>query len=94
MIKARLTVVVVDPVGVWWGLRWSADGKALIYGVERNGMTALIKQPLNGSPPEEIMSFDEDELFDFGYSYDGQSLAVTRGGWQHDVVLIRDFNRY
>ncbi|HET9528727.1 MAG TPA: winged helix-turn-helix domain-containing protein [Blastocatellia bacterium] len=75
-------------------LQWSADGKALIYGVERNGMTALIKQPLNGSPPEEIMSFDEDELFDFGYSYDGQSLAVTRGGWQHDVVLIRDFNRY
>ena len=26
MLKARLPVVVVDPVGVWWGLRVSADG--------------------------------------------------------------------
>lgn len=28
MVGAGLPVVVVDPVGVWWGLRSSADGKA------------------------------------------------------------------
>lgn len=28
MISAGLPVVVVDPVGVWWGLRSSSDGKA------------------------------------------------------------------
>ena len=71
-------------------LQWTADGRALIYAVERNGATALIKLALNGSPTEEIMRFDEDELFSFGFSYDGQFLAVTRGGWQHDVVLISD----
>jgi uncharacterized protein len=27
MIKAGLPVVVIDPVGVWWGLRASADGR-------------------------------------------------------------------
>jgi uncharacterized protein len=27
MLKAGLQVVVVDPVGVWWGLRSSADGQ-------------------------------------------------------------------
>ncbi len=27
IIKAGLPVVVVDPIGVWWGLRASADGK-------------------------------------------------------------------
>lgn len=27
MLKAKSHVVVVDPVGVWWGLRSSADGK-------------------------------------------------------------------
>src|SRR6266508_2729744 len=27
IIKAVLPVVVIDPVGVWWGLRASADGK-------------------------------------------------------------------
>ena len=26
LLKAGLHVVVVDPVGVWWGLRASADG--------------------------------------------------------------------
>ena len=75
-------------------LQWALDGKALIYGVERHGVTALIKQPLDGSRPEEIMSFDEDELFSFGYSVDGRFVAVTRGNWQHDVVLISDLNRY
>lgn len=27
MIQARAQVVIVDPVGVWWGLRTAADGK-------------------------------------------------------------------
>jgi uncharacterized protein len=27
LLKAALRTVVVDPVGVWWGLRASADGK-------------------------------------------------------------------
>lgn len=27
MLKSKLHVVVVDPIGVWWGLRTSADGK-------------------------------------------------------------------
>ncbi len=28
MIKAALPVVVIDPIGVWWGLRHDADGKS------------------------------------------------------------------
>src|SRR5271166_1543053 len=28
MIKAGLPVVVIDPIGVWWGLRHDADGKS------------------------------------------------------------------
>ncbi len=72
---------------------WTPDGKALIYGVENNGVTALFKQPLDGGPAEEVMNLKEDELFDYGYSPDGQSFAVTRGGWQYDIVLISNLNR-
>jgi Tol biopolymer transport system component len=61
-------------------LHWTADGKALIHEVDRNGSTAIIRRPLDGGLPREIVTFDEDALFDFGYSYDGQKLAVTRGG--------------
>jgi eukaryotic-like serine/threonine-protein kinase len=72
---------------------WTPDGQALIYAAERDGVTRLVKQSLSGGRTEEIMKF-EDELFDFGYSTDSQMLAVTRGGWQHDIVLIRDLNLY
>jgi Tol biopolymer transport system component len=75
-------------------LQWTDGGNALIYGIERNGVTSLIKQSLDGGPPEEIIDFAEDELFDFGYSFDGQSLAVTRGAWQHDIVLINGLNQF
>jgi Tol biopolymer transport system component/DNA-binding winged helix-turn-helix (wHTH) protein len=75
-------------------IQWTPDGKALIYAVEQDGGTAIVKQSLNGGPPEKVADFDEDELFDFGYSFDAQFLAVTRGGWQHDVVLISDLNRH
>jgi len=74
-------------------IQWTADGKALVYGIERNGPMAIMKQPLNGGPPQELLDFGEDELFDFGYSSNGESLAVTRGDWQHDIVLISDLNR-
>jgi Tol biopolymer transport system component/DNA-binding winged helix-turn-helix (wHTH) protein len=75
-------------------MQWTPDGRALIYAAERAGPTALVRQPLDGGLPEEIMDFGGDDLFDFGYSVDGRFLAVTRGEWQHDIVLISDLNRY
>lgn len=79
-----------DAPGARDRLQWTADGKALIYISGPNGMMVLKKQPLTGSAPTEILDFGEDNLFDFSYSFDGQFLAVTRGGWRHDIVLISD----
>ena len=75
-------------------MQWTPDGRALIYAAERAGPTALVRQSLDGGLAEEIMDFGGDDLFDFGYSVDGRFLAVTRGEWQHDIVLISDLNRY
>ena len=72
-------------------IQWTRDGKAVIYGTEHDGVTSIFRQPLSGDVPAVVMQF-EDELADFSYSQDGQSLAVARGGWQHDIVLIRDLN--
>jgi len=72
-------------------IQWTRDGKALIYGTEVDGVTSVYRQSLSGGGPTVVMKF-EDELADFSYSHDGQSLAVARGGWQHDIVLIRDLN--
>lgn len=72
-------------------IQWTRDGKGVIYGTEHDGVTSIFKQPLSGGAPAVVMKF-EDELADFSYSQDGQSLAVARGGWQHDIVLIRDLS--
>lgn len=79
--------------GRLWGYRikWTADGKALIYMTENDGTLNMMKQSLDGRPPEEVAKFDQNDLFDFDYSADGQ-FAVTRGAWKWDVVLINDLN--
>ena len=48
----------------------------------------MLGQSLNGDLIDDPLKLDTDELFDFGYSVDGQSLAITRGGWLSDIVLI------
>ncbi len=72
-------------------IQWTRDGKAVIYGTEHDGVTSILRQPLSGGQPTVVMKF-EDELADFSYSQNGQSFAVARGGWQHDIVLIRDLS--
>jgi hypothetical protein len=75
-------------------IQWTADGKGLIYSAQQDGTVALLKQSLDGGPPETIADFDQEGLIDFGYSSDGQLLAITRGKWQHDIVLISDLSQH
>jgi len=73
-------------------IQWMNDGTAVMYAGERGGRRAMLRQSLNGDLSEEPLSLDTDELFDFGYSVDGRSLAITRGGWLYDIVLISGLN--
>ena len=65
----------------------------MVCAAELNGSTVIIRQPLAGGQREEIARFDVGALNDFGYSPDGQFLAVTLDAWQNDIVLIGDLNR-
>lgn len=47
LLKAGLHVVVVDPIGVWWGLRSSADGK-------HEGLPITVLGGEHGDVPLEI----------------------------------------
>ena len=73
-------------------IQWMNDGTAVMYAGERAGRRVIMRQSLNGELSEEPLSLDTDELFDFGYSVDGRSLAITRGGWLYDIVLISGLN--
>ena len=81
------------PVGVKTNLRWTADGRALIYGVTQKGVTNLWAQPIDGSPPKQLTNFASERIFGFDVSRDGKQVALSRGTQSSDVVLISNFRR-
>jgi TolB protein len=74
-------------------LRWSVDGRALVYGVTRNGVTNLWAQPIDGSAPKQLTNFASERIFSFDFSRDGKQIALSRGTETSDVVLISNFKR-
>ena len=72
-------------------LRWIPDGRAIVYGVTRNGVTNLWAQPVDGSPPKQLTNFTSDRIFFFDFSRDGKQIALSRGTVTSDVVLIGNF---
>ena len=71
-------------------LRFSRDGKSVIYPVRENGADNLWEQPLDGSKGRLLTNFKAERIFDFHWSPDGRQLALVRGHTDTDVVLIRD----
>jgi eukaryotic-like serine/threonine-protein kinase len=71
-------------------VRFSHDGKAVVYPVRENGVDNLWLQPLDGSKGRQITNFASERIYDFHWSFDGKQLALVRGHTDSDVVLIRD----
>ncbi len=70
-------------------LRWSPDGKGLNYVVtDRSGVSNLWYQTLTGEKPEQITNFEDEQIFDYGWSIDGRQLACLRGRTWSDAVLF------
>jgi eukaryotic-like serine/threonine-protein kinase len=76
-----------------WGLlRFSPDGKGVVYPARENGIDNLWLQPLDGSKGRPLTNFTSERIYDFHWSFDGKQLAIVRGHTDADVVLIRDAN--
>ena len=71
-------------------LAWSPDSKALMYVDNRNGVSNLMSQSLDGRPPKQITNFTEGTIFNFAWSADGKQLFLARGEINSDVVLINN----
>ena len=99
--KERLAVVdiasgqakMLDFDHTRWGLlRFSPDGRAVVYPARENGVDNLWLQPLDGSKGRQLTNFTSERIYDFHWSFDGKQLAIVRGHTDSDVVLIRDNN--
>jgi eukaryotic-like serine/threonine-protein kinase len=71
-------------------VRWSADGRFIVYATLRGAAGKLWSQPLDGSPPRQLADFNPDQLFSFALSTDGRQLAFARGAVSRDIILITD----
>jgi TolB protein len=71
-------------------LKWTPDGKALLFSLSSGGVANIWMQPLSGAPPRQLTDFKADGMFRFDISPDGKTLVCARGGWKHDIVLIKN----
>jgi Tol biopolymer transport system component len=73
------------------GLEWTPDSSTLVYVQNRNGVSNIWSQPINGDPPKQLTNFKSDLIFRFALSRDGREFLLARGTRTRDVVLIRNF---
>jgi len=69
-------------------VQWTSDGRAIDYVSLRDGVSNIWRQPLDGSPPFQVTNFTDRRIFNFASSPDGKQLALSRGAFNRDVVLI------
>ena len=71
-------------------LRFSPDGKGIVYPIREKGVDNLWLQPFDGSPGHQITNFPALRIYSYQWSPDGKSLALVRGDSPTDLVLIQD----
>jgi Tol biopolymer transport system component len=74
-------------------IRFTRDGKSVVYPVREQDVDNLWLQPLDGSPGKQISDFKSEHILDFHWSFDGSQLGLLRGHTESDVVLLEESKR-
>jgi serine/threonine protein kinase/Tol biopolymer transport system component len=70
-------------------LRWSRDGRSLLYSVTQSSLSNVWSQPLDGGPPRQLTDFKEKLITTFNVAPDGK-LVCVRGVLPRNAALISD----
>ena len=71
-------------------LRFSPDGKGIVYPIREKGIDNLWRQSLDGSSGRQLTNFTSLKIYSYQWSPDGKSLALVRGDSPSDLVLIQN----
>lgn len=76
-------------------LDWTPDGKNLLYNASESFLDggSLWLQPLDGSPPKQVLEAKEDRVYHVAWSPDKQKLYLSRGKTVSNIVLITKNNQ-
>ena len=74
-----------------FGVRWTPNGRGLVYIHTEKLSSNLWVQPLDGGKPRPLTNFTGGEIHNYAFSIDGTRLFVARGYPIDDAVLIRNF---
>ena len=69
-------------------LRWSPDGKSIVYIVTKKGISNLWAQPTGGGKPQQITNFTSNRIYSFDFSSDGKQVICARGELSGYVVML------
>jgi eukaryotic-like serine/threonine-protein kinase len=78
------------PVPSSGAVRFTHDGKAVVYQFYDQDAENLWLQPLDGSPGKQLTNFKAERIADFHWSLDGSKLGMVRGHTDSDVVLLQE----
>ena len=69
---------------------WAPGGQGVVS-IDPNYGRRLVETPLNGGPSRELVRLSDggDPITSLAWSPNGKLLALSRGRWTTDVVLIK-----
>ena len=70
--------------------RGTTHWNSFIYKDTIGGVGNLWSLPLDGGSAKQITDFKSDLIYYFAYSRDGKQLALARGNYTRDAVLITE----
>ncbi len=71
-------------------VRFSPDGKGVVYPIREKGVDNLWLQPLDGRPGRQLTNFSSLKIYSYQWSPGGKGLALVRGDSPSDLVLVQD----
>lgn len=75
-------------------LDWSKDGENLFVVLQRGKPFSLWKLPLNGNRPEQLREWENDAIFRFAISRNGERVFYEVGNQLNSVVQFQSLNSH